>query len=422
MPITCEDCSVPLFLLIYWFYMNTLFWVVAICVVFSSLFFMAERRMNLTEGGLDIFETVDTGVSSNTVGDVSDALIEELVDGMSLDEKIGQMLIVGAVFKHDGIKKDDVEYVMDMIEQYHIGGVVLLGRLSDSVSVREQLCYFRRMRDRNGVPLFVAADQEGIFHRVSFLHERTLQSDIKDESHAYEVAFERAQELRSAGVTMNLAPVAEYVSDSNGNLWRRTFQTDPETTGLLSAAQVSGYFQGGVIPVLKHFPGYGDTIEDPDYSLLVEAPWSSDELDTHLQPFRKVIERYPYVPVMTAHVVVPLVDDKWVTRSSVFLSEILRKEMGHEGVIMTDAIQIGTAGKTGESVEFRAIDAIVAGADIVLFSGFPSSVPVMFSGIKQSVGREIAADSIDESVRRILALKLRMRKHEGGSEVSDPCL
>lgn len=317
------------------------------------------------------------------------------VSKMSLDEKIGQMLIVGFENKYAD------EHIIKMITQYHIGGVNLLGRnVKDGVQTKQLIADLQKITD---VPLFIATDQEGgRSSRFQFLSELTPQIKIKEIYQAEQVALNRAKELRELGVNMNFSPVVDYVSDSKSYLYSRTFGADPETTGNLGAAMVRGYVKGGIVPVVKHFPGYGNIFPDPHRNQAT-SNITEKELELYLTPFQKIIEDEPTVPIMTAHILIPRMDNKIATFSTRFLSEILRKQMGFDGVIITDELEMVSAGR---SVEKLAVEAVEAGADIVISTYTPEKQINIFNKLKEAVlNGEILEKRIDESVIRILTLK-----------------
>ena len=333
--------------------------------------------------------------------------VMEQVATMSLDEKIGQMMMLGISVTHgsngaslspalsDGLLKN----MKEMIDTYHVGGVLLAGKNIHDRDYVETI--IKQFQEWSAIPLFIAVDQEGVFVRLDFLEEQAPQFEIKSETQAYEVAHKRAKELREVGVTMNFSPVVEYVSDSAAWMYERLFQTDSERTGILGSSMVKGYFDGGIIPVIKHLPGYGNQSKDPHTNQIV-VNWSPEDIDTYLHPFKEIIKKNPVVPVMAGHVTVPSVDIEMTPCSSTLLSDILRGKMGHTGVIITDAFDMQTCGTQEET----AVKAINAGVDVVFparWLGLFGSVP---KHVKQAVlNGDIPKSRIDESVIRILTLK-----------------
>lgn len=365
----------------------------AILVVGIGLFFISQQRMA---------PWVDFGENSrqqeSLVGNTEllpNQLILSEVPQMSLDEKIGQLLIVG--FEHD--YADD--HIKTMITKYHIGGVNLLKRnVKDRTQVKHLV---ENLQAISAIPLFVATDQEGgDVSRFLFLKELTPQIKITDNTQAENIAFERAAELKDLGINMNFSPVLDYVSDSNSYLYARTFGVNVELVAELGEAMIIGYRNGGIIPVAKHFPGYGNLLLDPHTNKAVFVI-SEEELEQNLIPFEKVVANNPVVAIMTAHILIPSVDTKQATLSSKFLDEILRKRFGFKGVIITDDIEMVSA---GNSVEEIAIESVEAGADMIISTYTPGKQIGIFTALKAAVldGR-IQEERIGKSVARILELK-----------------
>lgn len=338
---------------------------------------------------------IDQGQTAKQSGEKPvDPLISK-VKSMTLEQKIGQMLIVGFASKYP----DD--HVRKMIKEYHIGGVNLLKRnVQDRNQVRKLAADLQKI---SAIPLFIAADQEGgKVVRFGFLNELTPQVRIKDIQAAEDIAFARAAELREIGVNMNFSPVLDYSPDKSAYIYGRTFGADPEITGDLGSAMLKGYLRGGIIPVAKHFPGYGNITLDPHVNP-VTSPVEQNELEQSLIPFQKVIEKNPTVAIMTAHIVIPSMDMKPATLSAKFLTEILRKQLGFKGVIITDDMEMVSA---GDSIEQSSVDALKAGADIIISTYTPEKQIRIFDRLKRAaLDGEITQERINESVMRILALK-----------------
>lgn len=315
---------------------------------------------------------------------------------MSLDEKIGQLLIVGFESKYLD------EHVQKMITQYHIGGINLLKRNIENENQIKQL--IKDLQGISKIPLFIATDQEGgNTVRFNFLNQLTPQIRIIDAKQAEKIAFERATELKSLGVNMNFSPVMDYVSDSNSYLYSRTFGTDPDSIWRLGESMIIGYRKGGIIPVAKHFPGYGDIFLDPHTHKAISII-NNKEFEQRLVPFKEISMSNSVEAIMTAHIVIPLIDTKPATLSSKFLTEILRNQFGFQGIIITDDIEMASVGNL--TAGDTAVEAIKAGADIIISSYNPEKPIEIFNVLKTSViTGEIKEERINESVIRILKVK-----------------
>ena len=338
-------------------------------------------------------EEIDKAVANSSVP-VEDVIVRQ-VRAMSLNEKIGQMLIVG--FK--GYRPD--KHIRKMIKQYHIGGINLLKRnVQNRMQIKELI---GNLQELTAIPLIIAVDQEGgEINRITFLNENTPQHAIRNAEQAEQIAGTRAEELRELGVIMNFSPVLDYVSDPSSYLYKRTFGSDPETIGLFGSAMVRGYLRGGIIPVVKHFPGYGNVADDP-HTNRATIHLDRGEVETHLLPFKKVTAEHPTVPLMTAHIIIPSVDGKPATHSAVFLSDVVRKNFGFEGVIITDDIEMVSV---GDAIGQAAVNAVTAGADIIIATKTPHKQIEVFTHLKNAVlNGTISGERIDKSVRRIPHLK-----------------
>ncbi len=334
-------------------------------------------------------------VNVQTINPVTANPVTAKVQQMSLDEKIGQMLIVG--FEHNYVDS----HIKMMIEKYHIGGINLLKRnVKDKNQITEMISQLQKLSD---IPIFISTDQEGgAFSRFKFLKELTVQTKIMSVEKAEALAYKRAIELRALGVNMNYSPVLDYVSDPKSYLYSRTFGTSPEKIGDLGNAMIKGYMKGGVIPVSKHFPGYGNIYPDPHKNEAV-TNISSDDFLTNLLPFIEVIQDNREGAIMTAHIKIPSIDAKPATESHRILTQILRDKLGFEGIIITDDMEMASV---GTSTENSALEAVKAGADMIISTYTPEKHIKIFNRLKEAVNNgEIAEEKIDKSVERILKLK-----------------
>jgi len=318
---------------------------------------------------------------------------------MTLEEKIGQMLIIG--FEHPYV--DD--HIHNMIKNYNIGGINLLGR--NILNEAQTIKMTSELQALASTTLFLAVDQEGgAVVRFKFLDELTTQSRTRNTEHAYQIAGDRAEELRRLGINMNFSPVLDHVTDRDSYLYSRTFATTVVAVAELGNAMINGYENSGVIPVAKHFPGYGNVRPDP-HKNAVTVDITADELKKFIYPFKSAIDVAEVEAIMTAHIIIPSIDSKSATISSKFLTDILREELGFDGVIITDDLEMVSA---GNSVQKIAVDSIMAGADMVISTYTPQKHIVIFNAIRDDVMKgTLSEERIDQSVYRILKLKEKIR-------------
>ncbi|MBI2888402.1 MAG: hypothetical protein HYY10_00585 [Candidatus Liptonbacteria bacterium] len=365
------------------------------------------RRITLTifilaifMGGMNLLaQRRDVPAAATVSTPAADSLAARIAR-MPLEQKIGQLLIVG--FRNPHLD----EHIREMITKYRIGGINLLGRNVKSETQAKEL--IRGLHALNAsstdIPLFMATDQEGgIVSRFRFMKELTPQPDIATPIQAEAVAAARGKELRAIGINMNFAPLADYLTDPEGYLWDRVFHATPEEIAARAEAMLRGYRAAGIIPILKHFPGYGNLGADPHASSTALIAVDNTALTANLLPFRTLIERGKVQMLMTAHIQVPLIDAKPATVSPRFLTDILRTEWHYDGVIVTDDLEMASAGKDIGEV---ALDALRAGTDMLIITPTPAKQLAALSRIRDAVRTgKLSESRIDASLQRILTLK-----------------
>lgn len=363
-----------------------LFSIIVFAIGTTASFFIARWKYTEEDINLERFPNNKTVPIDSMKSEISK---------MSLDEKIGQLLIIG--FENRYLD----EHISKMITEYHIGGINLLKRnVKDSSQVKQLV---KDLQKISTIPLFVAADQEGGYvNRFIFLKESSPQIQIADAQQAENVALQRALGLKDLGVNMNFSPVLDYVSDPSSYLYSRTFGKEPDDIAKLGEAMIRGYIKGGIIPVAKHFPGYGNIVLDPHIYKVVLI-LNEHELEQSLTPFKGVSADGSALAIMTAHISIPSVDVKPATLSSKFIKGVLRTQLSFKGVIITDDIEMASV---GIPIEEAAIEAIKAGADIIISTYTPQKQIQIINALKVAIlTGEIPEERINESVARILKLK-----------------
>lgn len=341
----------------------------------------------------------------------TDAELEAMVAGMALQDKIGQMLIVG--FHGQSIAASPE--LATMVGTYHVGGVVLLeanahdpGQLSTLTTELQSLATSSGAR----VPLFIAINHEGgIVVRITegvtgFPGNMAVAATGRPE-YAHVSAALAARELRAMGVNMNLAPVLD-VNDNplNPVIGVRSFGEDASFVATYGQLAVKGSQDNGVIAVAKHFPGHGSVGVDSHGGLPVLEVSTAELWEHELVPFAGAI-RQGVAGIMTAHVAVPALDDtgRPATLSPQVLTGLLRQQMGYNGLIMTDSLGMGGV-SAGRGQAQAAVEAVQAGADILLsttpIEAHVAIIQALTTAVQQG---EIPVERIDRSVLRILRIK-----------------
>ena len=345
--------------------------------------------------------------------------IEEMMRAMTLREKVGQMVMAGI----EGVRAGDD--ARTLIVERRIGGVILFSRnIQNAVQVGELVNELQALAlsQDGGVPLLVAVDQEG--GQIIRVQDATIfpgamaLGAARDPDLAFRVALHTARELRAIGINLNFAPVLDVNNNpKNPVIGIRSFGEDPQLVALLGTAMIRGYQQGGVLATAKHFPGHGDTDLDSHVALPTVAHDRARLDEVELLPFRAAIES-GVDAIMSAHITFPVIDPTPgvpATLSHAVLTGLLREELGFEGLIFTDAMEMGAiANQYG--IGRAAVMAVQAGADVVLI-GWPREWSVALQAVsaleEAALAGVIAEERIDASVRRILAAKERLGLFDG---------
>ena len=354
-----------------------------------------------------------------------DSLVELRLASLSLEEKVGQLLMLDLYAPGGSLPLTVDQRVRELLARYRPGGIVLYA--ANMRSIGQTVDLIRQLQNASRVPLLIAVDEEGgIVSRLSrseALHAtklpagRTVGLAASDEL-AYQIGRVMGRELRSLGINMNLAPVADILSDPFSSIGTRSYGSDPELVSRMTASVVRGIQDQGVSAVLKHFPGHGATADDSHDGVVVIQHDQTRLESFELRPFEAGIAA-EVDGVMTAHIVFPNVteDGLPVSFSPYFLKEILRKRLGHQNLIITDSLVMSAIGDhwgPGDS----AIAAIRAGVDVILR---PMDVELAYSAILWAVrDGEIPMERIDDSVRRILRVKHRRSDFDSTPATEDP--
>ena len=333
-------------------------------------------------------------------------------NGMTLEEQIGQTLMVG--FPGTAATRE----VIELIQRYHVGNIILFSRnVRDTQQVRSLAHQLQRAAREAGHthPLLIAIDQEnGIVQRLgeaaTLFPGNMALGAIGSTEIAYEVALATGHELKALGINMNLAPVIDVNNNAaNPVIGVRSFGEDSQLVARLGSAMAKGYQDAGVISCLKHFPGHGDTAVDSHLALPL-IPHSLERLEAvELVPFRSGIKAGA-ASVMVAHVAFPALtrDDALpATLSSAIIQGLLREKMGYEGVIISDCLEMRAISDTFGS-ELAAVMALQAGIDLVLVSHTATRQRGSFEAIREAaLTGELSAQVVQQAAERIVKLKAR---------------
>ncbi len=337
--------------------------------------------------------------------------IEQQMQRMTPDERIGQLFMVAAYSNKDDTHETSIRY---LIENYNIGGLIFF-----QGTPLKQVELTNRFQAASKVPLLIAIDGEwGLSMRLDntprFPKQLTLGA-IQDNKLLHDMGVEIARQCRRVGVQMNMAPVVDVNNNANNPvIYDRSFGEDKYNVAQKGIAYMKGMEENGVMACAKHFPGHGDTDSDSHNTLPVINHSIEHLRDIELYPFRELISKN-VSGVMVAHLSIPALDNAVVkapstqtmptTLSKKVVTDLLKNEMHYEGLVITDALNMKGVSNFFSPGVLDA-KALLAGNDILLF---PENVGKAVEEIKIAIVKgEITQAEIDKRVRKILKAKFKV--------------
>lgn len=357
----------------------------------------------------------------------------KIVDQMSMDEKIGQMMMFD--FRYFDKNEEGVEQavtqinpsIQKIVHDYHLGSVILfrenLITTKQSVNLINQL-----QASRSNLPLFITVDQEGGY--VTRLQQGTEMpgnmalgatrsdnlTEITGMIHGYE--------LSNLGFNWNFGPVVDINNNQDNPVINvRSYSDNPELVIDLAQSYIKGIHKYGLMTSLKHFPGHGNVASDTHFALPTINISAQEWRETELKPFAAL--KSTSDSIMTAHVVVPALDPNLIettngekigtpaTLSKIILTDILRHQVGFKGLIITDAMDMGAIA-THFDKHWAIKQAILAGNDIILMplaiknEAEMAQVQALYTYLKEEAQKDpVLKARIEESAKRIVQMKLK---------------
>lgn len=356
-------------------------------------------------------------------------LAQQALRGMTLEQKVGQLFIADVWGKSadqadsGNQTKYGVGTPAEVVERYHPGGVIYFNNAgTDNVDDPGQVARLSNGLQRAALssgahlPLIISTDEEG--GRVTRIAAPATEYPAsmaigagRSIIDAKQLATVNGHELRAMGINQNFAPDADVNSNPlNPIIGSRSFSADPALAGQLVAAEIEGYQNSGpatqtVSSAAKHFPGHGDAATDSHTGLPVISHTEQQWRDIDLPPFRSAIKAGIDV-IMTAHITVPSLDPSGepATLSKPIMTGILRNELGYNGVVVTDSLQMAGVRQMHSDSEIPVL-ALEAGVDQMLM---PPDLGVAITGVLDAVRSGLLTEQrIDQSVLRILELKFK---------------
>lgn len=345
----------------------------------------------------------------------------EILESMTLEEKVCQLfMITPEALTGVGTVVQAGTSTKNAIDQYPVGGLIYFSQnLQDPGQTRTMLANTQQYaKERTGFPIFLSVDEEGgqvarVGSNPAFGVEKIgNMSDVGsrgDTQEAYEVGSTIGAYLSDLGFNMDAAPDTDVLTNPDNQVVKyRSFSSDPQLVTEMAASELRGLNEQGIIGMYKHFPGHGGTTDDSHEGYAYVDDTLEELKSGAFVPFQDGIDNGIQV-IMVSHISCPNVtgDNTPATLSKMMITDILRNDMGFDGMVITDAMNMGAITARYSSSE-AAVAALNAGVDMLLMpEDFQSAYQGVLGAVKDGT---VSEERIDESVRRILELKLEMEK------------
>ena len=343
----------------------------------------------------------------------ADKNADDYINGMTLPEKIGQIMLIG--FQGKTLTTQDMHH----LEKIKPGGIVFYGRnFEDASDIPILISNTKSLFQNDTLPLFFAIDQEGgIVHRFEGEYHKPPSAPaigaLNSEELAREVGISVGNTLRDLGINVNFAPVLDVPTDLfSSPMRRRSYSTDSHIVARLGTAYITGLHDTGIFAAAKHFPGIGRTHEDTHHTL-PRITWKTNgEKDSDIMPFQAAIETGVDM-IMVGHITAePGDEENPVSLSSYWMTDVLKKDMGFEGLVIVDNIEMKPIEDIMPIPE-AAVQSFKAGADIIMVSHDRETQKKVFNALVHAVNKgTISLERLNESVKKIIEAKEKMLSHE----------
>ena len=330
--------------------------------------------------------------------------VDKLVANMSDADKVGQLLMIGI---HGKTLNDDAKF---MLNEYRVSGIILFDRNMESKDqVKSLIADINKTGKSAGLtPLFIGIDQEG--GAVARMEDQLIKVPPAEAlgketiEQAVSLAKQSGTELKDLGFNINFAPVADL-----GLTYGRSFSTNPDEAVRYASAVGKAYDEAGLWYSYKHFPGIGKTDVDLHADTSVVPVSKETLLNEDTKVFVDLIKQSKpnTYAIMVSHAMYPQIDaDHPSSLSKAIITDWLRKDMGYNGVVITDDMDMGALAKHYTFGDM-AVQSILAGSDILLVCHEYEHMQEAYNGLMKAVkdGR-ISKERLDESVKRILLMKM----------------
>ena len=373
---------------------------IILSIVLFTILFIVGCSKNEKEAEVEGF------VEEKTAEQVQMEVVDTIINTMEIEEKVGQLFMIDFRKNKDGSEMQVMQQeVIDAIQEYHLGGVILFAENLDTQDQTVQL--IQDMQEVADLSLFIGVDEEGgLVSRLGksqIPHKKISPAGELTDEEVVESGTIIGKKLMELGINVNFAPIADVnTNPENTVISTRAFSKDPKIAAQRVGAFINALEKTGVSATAKHFPGHGDTLADSHKGQVSVVHTMERLRKSEFLPFKSAIEAGVDM-IMLGHIHTPNAtnDGLPATLSSEMIG-ILREELGFSGIIITDAMEMEAITKYYDSGE-AAVLAILAGVDIVLM---PFETEEAYEAVVEAVKiGEISEERINESIKRILNLK-----------------
>lgn len=381
---------------------------------------LQPEEENTEESETDEVQTNEKQENENQSEEDTQHRVEELLSSLSLEEKVAQLFVVLPEQLVGNVSRVTAagEATREAINNRPVGGIVYLE--SNLVSPEQTKTMLQNVQqysmDRLNLPMFLCVDEEGgqvtrLAGKAGFdlpvYDNMSVIGSQGDTEQAYQMGESIGQYLYDLGFNTDFAPVADVLTNPNNQVVRyRSFGSDPETVKNMTDAVSRGLASKKILATYKHFPGHGNTAADTHAGYAYSDKTKEELYQCELIPFIQGIEdEVPFI--MMGHISLPNVvgDDTPASLSKTIVTDLLIDELGYQGIIITDALNMGAVSQQYSSAQ-AAVKALNAGVDMLLM---PADFNAAYQGVLAAVqSGELSEERIDESVKKILKTKIGM--------------
>lgn len=353
-------------------------------------------------------DQVEEQVSPPRGAPIEPSYEDKVISAMNLDEKIGQLVIIGFP---EGTQD---EVLVKIIKENRVGGFILFRRNYKNFRELYDLNFkLKNWNKENPLPLFISVDEEGgTVSRIPkdgvTIPDAKVFGDINDTALTERSGIVVGKQLQACGINLNFAPVLDILSINNNALLKvRAYGKDADRASSHGISFIKGLESEGIIAAPKHFPGHGNTTVDSHGKLPVINIDSSLLETRELIPFKNAIKE-GIDAIMVGHLAFPKIDEsgKPATKSKIFLSDILRNELGFQGLAITDEIEMYGFMEGDQSIEESVIESFNAGIDIFVIGHTREIQDKVLKALKEGAANGlISEERLNESLKRIIMVK-----------------